>query len=391
MWSRTNPRHAAVWAGTLLAAAWLSTARSAVAAEDPQLDEIRSSMRQYLTSLRSLATTFELSFEPDPTSNIPASEHPYGQQAWGPQSFERIDQGEQRLLTIGPIPLAGISPTRTWVSINNQRGYNVDFDPEDISIIRSIYRTTNLEEHRYFFRDMLSPAHLMGLEPWQTDRPLLELLAAAPSVTGAAELDGRPCPVIDFGEQPILGIVRGFLSVTFDPVHDHLPREWAYEQARKSRFSQPLDQSRFTEIIEVTEFQRVTDAALQVERWFPKACVWRTSLGTRRIVVTNVTWNVPIDGTKFAPEIPFGTEVISGPRVNGQPTKRHYHGGPKAVDAVMESRVAEANELRYAPSADAELVDASGGDELSLSFWLACLSFGGLVVTGVWHFRKRSG
>jgi len=222
--------------------------------------------------------------------------------------------------------------SREWISFNGAKGYYIDYDPDDLSKVRSILRSSWPPQQ---YRNSATPLRLLGWQVIGTDETFLALLDKA-RLLGKEEIEGHDCWKIEATTQknnrltawidPAVGYWHRRLAITFrDYVSDNI----------------------------ATEFGQFDDLALGGKRWFPIRFRHRRG-GKAETVLANIRINPTISDTRFTPDIPDGTYITDEPATPNQVSS--YSGrGNAGFEAYKKNVAEEAARLRAmgGPMADA--------------------------------------
>lgn len=295
------------------------------------------------------------------------------------------------VLDQGPFPLPDAAPMRIWTSFDGTRGYKATYNAPDLDKPRQIHR--GVEEHnlQFSFRNHLSPAHSLGFRVWGIDLTLLELLRSEHTrLVGYETLRGRRCVKVALDSSKFTDVLS--VAGWFDAEADlHLCKlRMDLKTSETHRSSQFLGEAGFYYVLEFREFRSVPDYQSGQTRSVLHLVTLDAPHGITRMVLTEVALNTSIPRNRFVPEPQAGTEIVDGPLVAGTSRKTSIFGGAKAVDELVQRRLAEARQLKYPIPPGAEEVNAQVGASFS---WAWIFLFGSLALLGsvlMWRFRYGS-
>jgi hypothetical protein len=313
----------------LVAAGLVSTLTVAIkelsAAEGGELPLIRATLREYLTSVTSIEVKYSGWHAPQKGS---PSQDPWKGRSWGPQHFEWAEQGRQKLMKAGPIPLDDFPQVQFFGTHDGRTAYYVDYEPGNISKIRMIIKTPDINPAYY---DFPCPAIFMGLRIPQSEQSFLALLErSGPKVEGRESVTGIPCWKVDLGRYKSNAGFEHSCTAWLDSDCGYLPRRVVVKLIDDSPKLVPSakgDERAF----EVIKFSRVRDHLLGTERWFPTEMRFESRYETGRFVVDEVEINKPIPLERFQPRPQVGTEIIEGPMIPFEPARSYIVGGKDTI------------------------------------------------------------
>ena len=217
------------------------------------------------------------------------------------------------------------------------------------------------------------------------------MASAEARADGIEIIEGNACWRVDVGTYHLwAGPGLMHMSAVFDPAHGYLPRRIKIRvSAKDPEREQKLKQGMMETDFEVVDYQLVRDHHQGNDRWFPHECRHRGYTGEYRYVIDEVLLNASLPVDQFRPRPQQGTVISKGRWKAGEPVNSYIFGGPAAVDAVIEQRIEEAKQLKYAVSPGEKLLDARDQGSIfsfRLLFWC---SLGFIAAFGVWRVARR--
>lgn len=294
--------------------------------------EIRTNLREQLTSLHSIWCEYKVQSSSDYDRNKPDTWPTF---VWAQQNSRVL----HRMLPHQPRSLKG-QWEEEFESFDGQTGYRVLFHREEKSLQQQIQRTVSAPPT---LSNRIIPAHHLGLVVSGTTLNLLALIdrpgliaVAGPTINGHATIQ------IDFGPY----IPGNHLIVFFDPQFDFLPRRIASLPARvlndlgrpgaSNKFEGQPDDVLWQ--IGVDTFMEVRDPVLNRTRWIPQRLMHSNQVTA---FVTNVRFNEELPHAAFRPVIVEGATIIDNP---GTPKMREStHGTLKSNQSVHHEVTKSAN------------------------------------------------
>lgn len=357
--------------------------RSGIAAETISLEIVRTAIREHVSSITSISMKYKVYYKHPKGARHPSGA---GVESWGPRQCEWAEQGAQKLLKSGPIPIEGGQGSGGWMCHDGQAGFQVVVDQNDPSKVLRIMKTPLISP--FYYLHFPSPPEFSALRLPHSDEQLVDLLSRSEAkAVGIEIIGGEPCWRVR------VGTLRGRdnylmeLTVTFDPAHGYLPRHLSVRPSKNDERYDEMLKGGFKMDFEVLAFQRIWDPLLGRERWFPREGRRYNSEAEYRFVIDEILINAPIPAERFQAPLQFGTEVTEGPPKPGESAVQYVIGGARAVDALIANRVEESRRLNYPVDKSSELLDArdrGGIFSYRLLFWMSlavvAVTFCGRVV-----------
>ncbi len=340
-------------------------------AEDAKtLATIRTATRENFTSIHSLQVSYRY-FEWDTEQGV--------------SHWDWTISGEKFLvLTRGPQkPFPKLPEFRLQLSYDGTKFYQIDFDPDDPTQIRSILRSSKVGD--YYYGSV--PLDLLGWRLPGVDQTFLGLLdAPAARLLGREDVEGNPCWKVDLGVVTFKGNPTNRLTAWFDPAVGY----WLRRLKSRPDIVPPVlapGQVPFDNI--AMEFDQFEDLSLGGERWFPTKYKKIGAQKTLGVIFEAIKINPVIPDELFTPEIPIGMLVTDEPGTPDQITT--YAGGDAGYEAYKKKALAEAAELSQAGPGN-PLIDARSDGRFR---WTTVLMAVSLVIVLVgcglwWKSRART-
>ena len=213
---------------------------------------------------------------------------------------EWAEQGNMKLLKYAALTLTDETIPPFWFSHDVEKGYDVRYDPSDLSKIVAIVEDPGIN---WLYKADHTPAEFAGLRLPSTDVKLDELLDGAKVRADGVETIGESrCWRINVGTYTGRTGQLIDLVVAFDPSHGYLPRRIVVQASRKDADAQELKKTQsWEENFEIVDFQKVIDPLTKRERWFPHEAQFRNIGDDLRFVIDEVSLNAPIPIERFRP------------------------------------------------------------------------------------------
>jgi hypothetical protein len=346
------------------------------ASEDAKtLQTIRAAVRENFTSIHSLELQYH-TYEPATKTHLP--------------NWEWTIQGDKFLLaTVGTGKQIANGPDfRSRNSFDGKNYYRIDYDPDDLTRVRSIARSSAA---RGLHDSMATPLRLFGWKLMACDQTFLGLLdGAGARVLGMEDVEGTPCWKVDLGMVTFKGKTTNRLTAWFDPAVGHwmrrllgMPEIVPPKEGERGR----LADGQILYDYVATEFDRFDDLTLGGQRWFPTRYKMIVFNDPREVIFENIKINPPISDELFTPDIPVGMLVTDEPGTPEQVS--YYAGGDAGYEAYKKATLKEAAELSKVGPGN-PLIDARSDGSLRWTLILLSVSLVVFVIgCGIW-WRSRS-
>ena len=341
------------------------------------LQTIRAAARENFTSIHSLELQFH---RYDPATKTRLS------------NWEWTIQGEKFLLTtVGPGKQIENGPDiRSWSSFDGKKCYRLDYDPDDLSTVRSIAVSSSIQGG---YDAMGVLPKLFGWRLAACDQTFLGLLdGPAARVIGLDDVEGTPCWKVDLGTVTYKGKTTNRLTAWFDPAVGH----WMRRLSSMPQVVPPKDGERgvladgqMPYDYVAAEFGRFDDLMLGGQRWFPTRYKMVGPIDHRTIeyILEKIKINPPIPEDRFTPDIPTGMLVTDEPGTPDQVS--YYAGGDAGYEAYTKATLAEAAEMSTAGPGN-PFIDARSDGRFRWTTILLSMSLLVLVIGCGFWWRSRS-
>ena len=354
----------------------LAVSPFADAGEDAKtLQTIRAAVREQLSSINSLQLKFH---EYDLQANVHLADS------------EWVISGDKYLLAIGPGQQTPGGPqTRTWYSFDGKKSYSTEYEPKDLSKVRSISRTSF---NRFYYVTALSADAAGSSRLIAADETFLAVLDhPTAKLLGNEEVEGRSCWKVDLGMLSYKGKPTNRLIAWFDPEVGYWARKVMSNPDIVPRTDgQPtiLGDGQMPWSHTAIEFDQFDDMALGGKRWFPTHYKMGSMQRTTEVIFDEIEINPTIPDSRFTPEIPEGMLITDEP---GTPDQVSYYAGGDAGYEIHKKRAMEAAAALSKSGPGNPLIDAQNDTALKWTTVLLALS-SVIVVVGCgfwWRARAR--
>jgi hypothetical protein len=289
-----------------------------------------------------------------------------------------------RFLLVQPIA-RGAYPTgadsRLQMSFDGRKLYMHDFDPNDVTQLRSISQSPKIESIYYGS----VPLDAFGWRLPSCDQTFRGLLdGPSARLLGHEDVEGNSCWKVDLGVVTFNGTPTNRLTAWFDPAVGYwLRRLRSMPDIVPPRLAP--GQMLYDKI--AMEFDEFDDLALGGKRWFPTRYKLVGMQKTFELILEEIKLNPPISDDQFTPEIPYGTLITGGPGITP------YRLRDPVEEQELAARAAD-SAARYAAwmkaQAQTSAFDAMASERPE---WIAVLWKLLLVVTvvcgGFWWLGRR--